>query len=51
MSGYRLSDLVENDGVDKNDLKVMQYPTDEELAEVGVTGLFLGHYVKWDNYE
>jgi hypothetical protein len=24
------------------------YPTDEELARVGVTGLFLGYYFPWD---
>jgi len=26
------------------------YPTDEDLREAGVTGLFLGHYFPWDGY-
>jgi hypothetical protein len=26
------------------------YPSDEELATVGVTGIFLGHYIPWDGY-
>src|SRR5690606_8923874 len=26
------------------------YPTDEDLARVGVTGIFLGHYLPWDGY-
>ena len=25
-------------------------PTDEELATVGVTGIFLGYYLPWDGY-
>ncbi len=27
-----------------------KYPSDEELEKVGVTGLFLGHYIPWDGY-
>ena len=26
------------------------YPTDADLARVGVTGLFLGYYLPWDGY-
>ncbi|GBE18167.1 hypothetical protein BMS3Abin16_00759 [archaeon BMS3Abin16] len=51
MLGYRISDLVKNDGFEWKDLKTMVYPTDEQLEEVGVTGLFLGHYIKWDQKE
>jgi N-acetyl sugar amidotransferase len=47
MLGYRVSDLI-NDGFDPRDLKVWQYPNDEELRRVGVTGLFLGYFTKWD---
>lgn len=50
MLSYRLSDLV-NDGFDMKDLKSFTYPTDEQLAEGGITGLFLGYFVKWDNQE
>ena len=48
MSGYRVSDLV-HEGIDLNNVKTFIYPTDEELKDVGVTGLFLGHYTKWDS--
>jgi N-acetyl sugar amidotransferase len=47
MLGYRISDLV-HDGFDLRDLKVWQYPSDDDLRRVGVTGLFLGHFTKWD---
>jgi N-acetyl sugar amidotransferase len=47
MLGYRISDVV-NDGIQLNDIKTFHYPSDDELKRVGVTGLFLGYYVKWD---
>ena len=50
MLGYRISDVV-HDGIDLNDIRTFIYPTDEELRRVGVTGLFLGYYVKWDSLE
>jgi N-acetyl sugar amidotransferase len=50
MLGYRISDL-KNDGINLNDVKTFHYPDDTEIREVGVSGLFLGHYVKWDSIE
>jgi N-acetyl sugar amidotransferase len=46
--GLRVSDLVDFNGITKSDLLPYTYPTDEELKRVGVTGLFLGHYLPWD---
>jgi len=46
--GLRVSDLVDFKGIKKSDLLPYTYPTDEELKRVGVTGLFLGHYLPWD---
>lgn len=46
--GFRVSDLIGMDGIRACDLIPYQYPSDEELARVGVTGLFLGHYLPWD---
>lgn len=47
MLGYRISDVV-HDGINLNDIKTFHYPTDNEIHSVGVTGLFLGYYEKWD---
>ena len=47
MSGHRLSDVV-HDGVDLNSIKTLHYPSDTEIKNVGVTGLFLGYFEKWD---
>ena len=46
--GMRVSDLIGMYGLEVRHLIAYSYPTDEELARVGVTGLFLGHYLPWD---
>jgi N-acetyl sugar amidotransferase len=46
--GLRVSDLVGQEGIEPKHLLHYTYPTDDELAHVGVTGLFLGHYIPWD---
>lgn len=46
--GLRVSDLIGVEGIEEKHLIPFTYPTDEELKEVGVTGLFLGHYLPWD---
>lgn len=46
--GLRVSDLAGQEGINQHQLIPYTYPTDEDLARVGVTGLFLGHYLPWD---
>lgn len=46
--GLRVSDLVGFEGLTRKDLIPYFYPEDNELQRVGVTGLFLGHYIPWD---
>lgn len=46
--GLRVSDLIGYEGIGRKDLIPYFYPSDEDLARVGVTGLFLGHYIPWD---
>lgn len=36
------------EGLTEKDLKWAQYPSDEELDEVGVRGIYLGNFVDWD---
>ena len=47
--GMRVSDLVESYGFDHRDLYPYNYPSESELSEFNVMGLFLGHYEPWDN--
>lgn len=46
--GMRVTDLIGQEGIEAKHLINYTYPSDEELARVGVTGLFLGHYLPWD---
>jgi N-acetyl sugar amidotransferase len=46
--GMRVADLTESYGIEARHLLPYQYPSDDELQRVGVTGLFLGHYLPWD---
>lgn len=46
--GNRISDMVGVDGLTKQDLSLYSYASDEDIHRVGVTGLFLGYYFKWD---
>lgn len=46
--GLRVTDLTGLEGLSSKDLLPYVYPSDAELARVGVTGLFLGHYLPWD---
>jgi N-acetyl sugar amidotransferase len=46
--GLRVSDLVGQEGLTRRDLIALEYPTQEAIAQVGVTGLYLGYYIPWD---
>ena len=38
-------------GIELKDLKPYIYPSDEEINQVGLTGIFLGSYFKWDIFK
>jgi len=44
---FRVEEMVKY-GIELKNLKPYLYPSDEEIRKVGVTGIFLGHYLKWD---
>jgi N-acetyl sugar amidotransferase len=48
--GFRVSDLIGEEGIEKRHLIQYTYPSDEALRAVGLTGIFLGHYFPWDGY-
>jgi N-acetyl sugar amidotransferase len=50
MLGLRVTDLIGLESINARDIIPYTYPSDEELKRVGVTGLFLGHYLPWDGY-
>ena len=50
MLGFRVTDLMGLEGIESKHLIPYTYPLDEELEQVGVTGLYLGYYFPWDSY-
>jgi len=46
--GMRVSDVIGQAEIEPKHLIHYTYPSDEDLQRVGVTGLFLGHYIPWD---
>ncbi len=50
MRGFREEDMVD-DEIAMADLKCLSFPTDQELQDAQVTGLFYGYFFKWDPIE
>jgi len=47
--GYDWQDMMEEtEGLTEQDLLWAKYPTDVELAEVGIRGIYLGNYLNWE---
>jgi len=46
--GNRIQDMVGVDGLTEKELTPYFYPSEEELAKLGITSIFLGHYFFWD---
>lgn len=42
-------DLAGVDGLTKEDLRAFQYPSDKEIEKVGVRGIYLNNYMRWDS--
>jgi N-acetyl sugar amidotransferase len=47
LRGFEWHDFVGFEGLTKKDLLPFIYPSDEELEEVGVRGIFLSNFVPW----
>ena len=46
--GNRIEDMIGVEGISEKELTPYFYPSDEEIENVGVTGIFLGSYFFWD---
>jgi N-acetyl sugar amidotransferase len=49
--GLRVSDLIRDYGFSEKSLGLYLYPTNRDLADHKVTGLFLGYYFPWEGFE
>ena len=50
LMGFEAEDLVsEFDNISLNDIGQFLYPDDIEIAKVGVRGIYLNNYIRWDS--
>jgi len=54
MRGFEPEDILndpENIEITKTDLAPFYYPTDEEISNLGLRGIYLSNFYPWDEYE
>ena len=51
LMGYEAEDLIdwESDNISQQDIFEYLYPDDKELERVGVRGIYLNNYIRWDS--
>lgn len=50
LMGFDAEDMIdEGAGITRGDVQPFIYPFDDELERVGVKGIYLGNYIRWDS--
>lgn len=50
LMGYEAEDLISDfDEITEQDVVSYVYPSDEEISKVGVRGIYLNNYIRWDS--
>lgn len=50
LMGFEAEDMInEQEGIYERDMKKFFYPTDKEIEQVGIRGIYLGNYIRWDS--
>jgi N-acetyl sugar amidotransferase len=50
LMGYEAEDLIDNfDDIRKDDINPFIYPDDKEIEGVGIRGIYLNNYIRWDS--
>jgi N-acetyl sugar amidotransferase len=49
--GSRLSDLIREGYLTDKEAEIFRYPTEQQLAETDVNGIFLGQFLAWDGFQ
>ncbi len=51
LMGYEAEDLLVSSNLNKSDLENFFYPNDELIESVGVRGIYLNNYIRWDSLD
>ncbi|MCW7472020.1 N-acetyl sugar amidotransferase [Leptospira levettii] len=50
LMGFEAEDLIDEfDGIDESDIVQFRYPQDKEIERIGVRGIYLNNYIRWDS--
>jgi N-acetyl sugar amidotransferase len=50
LMSHEAEDLIDDfDGISENDIVQYKYPDDKEIERVGVRGIYLNNYIRWDS--
>lgn len=51
LMGYEAADMIDDefDNISENDVFEYNYPDDKELERVGVRGIYLNNFIRWDS--
>lgn len=50
LMGFEAEDLIdEADNISERDIVQYQYPDDKEIERIGVRGIYLNNYIRWDS--
>jgi N-acetyl sugar amidotransferase len=50
LMGYEAEDLINDfDGITEGDITPYRYPENNEIEQVGVRGIYLNNYIRWDS--
>lgn len=49
LMGCEAEDLIDKDGLIEPELKHFIYPHDKEIESVGIRGIYLSNYIRWDS--
>ncbi|MCW7471392.1 N-acetyl sugar amidotransferase [Leptospira kanakyensis] len=49
LMGYEAEDLIDSfDDITESDIFPFRYPDDKEIERIGVRGIYLGNFIRWD---
>lgn len=48
LRGYTWRDMLGQEGLTEQEMVWLRFPSDEEIADVGVRGIYIGNFFKWD---
>ncbi|MCG6152972.1 N-acetyl sugar amidotransferase [Leptospira bandrabouensis] len=50
LMGFEAEDLIDEfDGIEESDIVQFRYPHDKEIERIGVRGIYLNNYIRWDS--